>query len=271
MSAAALLAKTPNPTDADIDAAMSGNICRCGTYQRIRRAIHRAAERAGIRAASSHDTSTDERFLKSQRRRGRRPPDRRLPARSRSAERGRLDAAGIFEPNVWVKIARDDSVTIMLTQLEMGQGVMTSMPMLVAEELDIDWNEDQDRVGAGRCEVRQPELRRPAADRRQQQRPRHVEDAARVRRDGARDAGHRGGADLGRRREHAARPRRAKSSTRPAAGASSTARSSTRPRRCRCPRTSRSRIRRTSRCSASRCRGSTFPRRSTARRSSAST
>src|SRR5262245_37301716 len=43
MSAAALLAKTPKPTDAEIDAAMSGNICRCGTYQRIRRAIHRAA------------------------------------------------------------------------------------------------------------------------------------------------------------------------------------------------------------------------------------
>jgi isoquinoline 1-oxidoreductase subunit alpha len=43
MSAAALLAKTPKPTDADIDAAMSGNLCRCGTYQRIRRAIHRAA------------------------------------------------------------------------------------------------------------------------------------------------------------------------------------------------------------------------------------
>jgi isoquinoline 1-oxidoreductase alpha subunit len=43
MSAAALLAKKASPTDADIDAAMSGNICRCGTYQRIRRAIHRAA------------------------------------------------------------------------------------------------------------------------------------------------------------------------------------------------------------------------------------
>ncbi len=43
MSAAALLVKTPKPTDADIDAAMSGNICRCGTYQRIRVAIHRAA------------------------------------------------------------------------------------------------------------------------------------------------------------------------------------------------------------------------------------
>jgi aerobic-type carbon monoxide dehydrogenase small subunit (CoxS/CutS family) len=44
MSAAALLAEKPNPTDADIDAAMAGNLCRCGTYLRIRKAIHRAAE-----------------------------------------------------------------------------------------------------------------------------------------------------------------------------------------------------------------------------------
>ncbi|MGH7845536.1 MAG: (2Fe-2S)-binding protein, partial [Candidatus Binatia bacterium] len=43
MSAAALLATKRKPSDADIDAAMAGNICRCGTYQRIRRAIHRAA------------------------------------------------------------------------------------------------------------------------------------------------------------------------------------------------------------------------------------
>jgi isoquinoline 1-oxidoreductase subunit alpha len=43
MSAAALLAAHPKPTDEEIDAAMSGNICRCGTYQRIRSAIHRAA------------------------------------------------------------------------------------------------------------------------------------------------------------------------------------------------------------------------------------
>jgi isoquinoline 1-oxidoreductase alpha subunit len=47
MAAAALLAKNPNPSDADIDAAMSGNLCRCGTYQRIRRAIHHAAEEGG--------------------------------------------------------------------------------------------------------------------------------------------------------------------------------------------------------------------------------
>jgi isoquinoline 1-oxidoreductase subunit alpha len=44
MSAAALLAATPKPTDADIDRAMARNICRCGTYDRIRKAIHRAAE-----------------------------------------------------------------------------------------------------------------------------------------------------------------------------------------------------------------------------------
>lgn len=45
MSATALLAKNKKPTDADIDAALSGNICRCGTYQRIRTAVHKAASR----------------------------------------------------------------------------------------------------------------------------------------------------------------------------------------------------------------------------------
>ncbi len=44
MSATALLKTKPHPTDADIDAAMQGNLCRCGTYQRIRSAIHRAVE-----------------------------------------------------------------------------------------------------------------------------------------------------------------------------------------------------------------------------------
>lgn len=47
MSAAVLLKHTPAPTDQDIDDAMMGNICRCGTYQRIRQAIHRAAELKG--------------------------------------------------------------------------------------------------------------------------------------------------------------------------------------------------------------------------------
>ncbi len=53
MSAVALLSKKPTPTDTDIDDAMSGNICRCGTYQRIRKAIHRAASMQTGKAKSA--------------------------------------------------------------------------------------------------------------------------------------------------------------------------------------------------------------------------
>jgi isoquinoline 1-oxidoreductase subunit alpha len=49
MTAAALLAKNPNPSDEDITNAMTGNLCRCGTYNRIRKAIHRAASGGGAR------------------------------------------------------------------------------------------------------------------------------------------------------------------------------------------------------------------------------
>jgi aerobic-type carbon monoxide dehydrogenase small subunit (CoxS/CutS family) len=52
MSAAVLLTEIPKPTDKDIDEAMGGNICRCGTYTRIRQAIHRAAELSGGRRTS---------------------------------------------------------------------------------------------------------------------------------------------------------------------------------------------------------------------------
>jgi aerobic-type carbon monoxide dehydrogenase small subunit (CoxS/CutS family) len=53
LAAAALLAHTPHPTDADIDSAMSGNLCRCGTYPRIRQAIHQAAGAAQPAGAGS--------------------------------------------------------------------------------------------------------------------------------------------------------------------------------------------------------------------------
>jgi isoquinoline 1-oxidoreductase alpha subunit len=55
MSAAALLAAKPHPTDADIDEAMNGNLCRCGTYLRIRQAIHRAAGRPATEAGSGQE------------------------------------------------------------------------------------------------------------------------------------------------------------------------------------------------------------------------
>jgi len=53
MNAAALLAATPNPSDAQIDGAMDGNLCRCGTYLRIRRAIKRAANATTVPSGHS--------------------------------------------------------------------------------------------------------------------------------------------------------------------------------------------------------------------------
>jgi isoquinoline 1-oxidoreductase subunit alpha len=58
MSAVALLNKTPNPTDAQIEEAMAGNICRCGTYQQIKEAIHKAARMKG--AASKESAELDQ-------------------------------------------------------------------------------------------------------------------------------------------------------------------------------------------------------------------
>jgi isoquinoline 1-oxidoreductase alpha subunit len=59
MNAAAFLVKTPNPTDAQIDDAMSGNICRCGTYQLIRKAIHQAARLQGAPAQSAKPSNAE--------------------------------------------------------------------------------------------------------------------------------------------------------------------------------------------------------------------
>jgi aerobic-type carbon monoxide dehydrogenase small subunit (CoxS/CutS family) len=58
MSAAALLKQNPKPSDADIDVAMSGNICRCGTYPRIRKAIHKAAAIAAGQSGDSLSRTT---------------------------------------------------------------------------------------------------------------------------------------------------------------------------------------------------------------------
>ncbi len=57
MSAAALLKHTPNPTDAQIDAAMAGNYCRCGTYIRVRAAIHSAAEQLAAASTLAYDAT----------------------------------------------------------------------------------------------------------------------------------------------------------------------------------------------------------------------
>jgi isoquinoline 1-oxidoreductase alpha subunit len=58
MSAASLLAKNAKPSDSEIDEAMKGNICRCGTYQRIREAVHRAAALSKAPAQAAHGIAT---------------------------------------------------------------------------------------------------------------------------------------------------------------------------------------------------------------------
>jgi isoquinoline 1-oxidoreductase alpha subunit len=59
MSAAALLAKNPKPTDKDIDGAMNGNLCRCGTYLRIRQAVHKAAQLASVASTKKITSAPD--------------------------------------------------------------------------------------------------------------------------------------------------------------------------------------------------------------------
>ncbi len=113
MDAVALLEKNPNPTDADIDGGVSGNLCRCGTYQRIRRAIHLAAE---------------------------------MMAKGKEIGSGRIpkgvepQAVPFFAMNPYIRIGTDGRVVIIINKSEMGQGVYTSLPMLVAEELEVDWS-----------------------------------------------------------------------------------------------------------------------------------
>ena len=134
MSAAALLTRTPAPTDADIDRALSGHICRCGTYLRIRSAIHRAA--AGSRPADAARASG-----RGTRERGRMSEVVKLTRRQFVAlwpgatagfalgvyvaglPRAAFAAAApsVFIPNVYVRLDSTGAATIMLPMSEMGR------------------------------------------------------------------------------------------------------------------------------------------------------
>ena len=112
MDAVALLEKNPNPTDTDIDGAMSGNLCRCGTYQRIRQAIHLAA---GIIAKKEE-------------------------VGNRAASKGGRRSVPFFALSPYIRIGTDGRVVIVDGKSEMGQGVYSSLPMLAAEELEVEWS-----------------------------------------------------------------------------------------------------------------------------------
>ena len=168
MQAADLLARTPKPTDPDIDRAMAGNICRCGTYQRIRAAIKTAATCGRERGHEPH--------------RKRQPPPlprhhalhRRLRAGGAGAARGRrwrrtpacapARRRAPLNPSVYLGIEPDGTVFIVTHRSEMGTGIRTSLPLVAADELDADWSRVRIEQGLGDTEVRRPEHRRVALD-----------------------------------------------------------------------------------------------------------
>ena len=124
---------------------MNGNLCRCGTYQRIREAMHGAAAALaeGVRRAMNASTPAARRrqFLKSSAALGGGLViGFVLPAGAAAARSAQAREDGEpFAPNAFVRIGKDGTVTVIVKHLEFGQGVITSLPMILAEELECDW------------------------------------------------------------------------------------------------------------------------------------
>jgi len=106
MQAVSLLSENPRPSEDDIRERMNGNLCRCGTYERIAKAVKRASELREVRGNRVAEKS---------------------PARE-------------YALNRWVRLSDDGRVVILLNKSEMGQGVSTALPQIVAEEMDADWD-----------------------------------------------------------------------------------------------------------------------------------
>jgi isoquinoline 1-oxidoreductase subunit beta len=117
LAAVSLLESDPSPDDAKIDEWMSGNLCRCGTYPRIRAAIHEAA--GTIAAGRDVDPLVA-------------PPE---------LDAGRLTPEEANDPvHPYIRIREDGTIVAYSSQIEMGQGIHTALATIVAEELDADFD-----------------------------------------------------------------------------------------------------------------------------------
>ena len=123
MTAAALLERHPRPDDGQITEALDGVLCRCGTYQRIRRGVHRAA------ALAPGEVNP-------------------LPAPP--------PAAGGVNLDQWIRIDADGGVTVQINHAEMGQGVSSALAALVAEELEVDLARVRTEFAPARPRYRNP-------------------------------------------------------------------------------------------------------------------
>src|SRR4030095_6241159 len=145
MNAAALLARTPKPSDADIDSAMTGNICRCGTYVRIREAIHLAANggREGEEGAMKNLKKLDRRsFINfTALAGGGLMVGVYAEPEIFSQQRGGAAAPAPVNPNVYITVNPDNTFTVIAKNPETGQGMRNALPMLIADELDVDWKQ----------------------------------------------------------------------------------------------------------------------------------
>jgi isoquinoline 1-oxidoreductase subunit beta len=117
LAAVSLLSADPAPDDAKIDTWMSGNLCRCGTYPRIRTAIHAAADTLSEGPEPGPLIAADE------------------------IEDRRLTPEELVDPvHPYVRIRPDGTIVAYSSQVEMGQGIHTGLATLVAEELDADFD-----------------------------------------------------------------------------------------------------------------------------------
>jgi nicotinate dehydrogenase subunit B len=142
---AALLARTPHPDDARIDAELDGHVCRCCAYPRIRHAIHRAAELmeqpellepapAGVHAAASVAPARPWDLARA------RPESfaDAMPEGLLTVVADSGDAPGFGGPDdAWVHVGADGSITAFTGKVEAGQGTRTALALLVAEELAV--------------------------------------------------------------------------------------------------------------------------------------